>query len=405
MAIVSALDSPPMRAARRPIRGALGGALRRPPPPGWYHSPLVVVAALVIFGLMGLYLPANKLPKLGHTLGQILLILLLSATVLNDGQTFPFVYLVLAIRGCLMYALVGRLMLTGTAFVLFIGGLLLRLRVLSGIGRRLPPEARDRLQTLIMSLQLNFIVLFGLSLLLVVLLINALLTERQSQKRLQQANMTLRSSAQEIEKLAMDQERSRIARDIHDALGHSLTALNIQLESALKLWEKDPQKAQQFLGNAKRLGTQSLQEVRASVTALRQDPLAGKTFAQAIDALVQDIQSNPAQRIVVSSNIQMAKPLPNPLKVLLYRIVQEGLTNIVKHAAANQVRLQLVSSGQVATLTLEDNGKGFETSQAKTGFGLQSMRDRAESVGGTFVINSSSQGTQLQVSLPIERRR
>ncbi len=112
-----------------------------------------------------------------------------------------------------------------------------------------------------MGFQLNFVVLFGLSLLLVVLLINALLTERQSQQRLQQANQELRQSAQEIEKLAMDQERNRIARDIHDSLGHSLTALNIQLESGLKLWHKDPPRAEQFLKEAKRLGSQSLAEV------------------------------------------------------------------------------------------------------------------------------------------------
>ena len=402
MAIASAFDSPPVRSMGPPLRRVMRA---RPPLTGWYHSPIVVVIALVLFGLLGLYLPTRKLPKLGHTLGQVLMILLLSAAVLNDGRTFPFVYLVLVNRGCLMYGLAGRLMITGTAFVLFVVGLLLRLRLVMGLGRRLPPEARDRLRQIIMSLQLNFVVLFGLALLLVVVLINALLTERQSQKRLQQANLTLRQSAQEIEKLAMDQERNRIARDIHDSLGHSLTALNIQLESAIKLWEKDHQKAQTFLGNAKRLGTQSLQEVRSSVAALRQDQLAGKTLEEAIDLLVQDIQSNSSQQIKVNSTIHIAQPLPNPLKVLLYRVVQEGITNILKHAAARQVRLQLVSSRQIAALTLEDDGKGFDVSQARAGYGLQSMRDRAEAVGGTFVISSGSQGTSLQISVPIERNR
>ncbi len=180
--------------------------------------------------------------------------------------------------------------MTGIAFVLFLSGLQFRLRSLSGIGRRLPERVQYRLQELIMSFQLNFIVLFALSLLLVVLLINALLTERQSQQRLQQANRELRRSSQEIEKLAMDQERSRIARDIHDTLGHSLTALNIQLESAVKLWDKDPTRAQQFLGNAKRLGSQSLQDVRHSVATLRQDPLAGKSLEGAIAQLLQNAQ-------------------------------------------------------------------------------------------------------------------
>ena len=162
------------------------------------------------------------------------------------------------------------------------------------------------------------------------------------------------------------------------------------------------------MGNAKRLGTQSLQEVRESVAALRQDPLAGETLECAIAHLIANIQSNPTNQINISQQITLSAPLPNNLKILLYRIVQEGLTNIVKHARAQQVRLQLTSSAAIVTLNLEDNGQGFDVEQTKSGFGLQSMRDRAESVSGTFTVNSSTQkathGTRVQVSLPIQKR-
>ena len=392
VAIVSALETPPGPKAGH------GG----PPPfsPEWAHEPLIAVALLIAFGLMGLYLPMRKLPQLGHTLVQVLLILLASVAVFNSGRTFPAIYLVLVIRSCLMFGLAGRLTMTGIVFVLFLSGLQFRLRSLSGIGRRLPEQVQYRLQELIMSFQLNFVVLFALSLLLVVLLVNALLTERQSQQRLQQANRDLKRSSQEIEKLAMDQERSRIARDIHDTLGHSLTALNIQLESAVKLWDKDPTKAQQFLGNAKRLGSQSLQDVRQSVATLRQDPLAGNSLEGAIAALLQNVQ-DASNQFTITQEIRLTHPLPANLNAILYRIVQEGLTNIVKHAKASRIHLRLVSSLAAVTLTLEDNGSGFNPNQARTGFGLQSMRDRAEATGGTFSITSSAtQGTKLQVSLP-----
>ncbi|MGB3768167.1 MAG: sensor histidine kinase [Phormidesmis sp.] len=401
VAFISVLDGPP------------SGGKHRGPPPGWEHSPLIAVVPLVLFGLMGLYLPLGKLPRLGHTFGQIVLILLTlvtSATVFNDGRIVPVVYLILVIRGCLMFDLAGRIVLTGLAFVLFLIGLQLRLESLSGISRRLPPSAQHRLEGLIMSFQLNFIVLFGLSLLLVVLLINALLTERQSQERLQQANQNLRQSAQEIEKLAMDQERSRIARDIHDSLGHSLTALNIQLESAIKLWDKDPEKSRKFVGESKRLGSQSLQSVRQSVAALRQDPLAGETLEAAIAHLLKDLQNSSAHPVDLSitQDIQLSRPLSASLNTILYRIVQEGLTNIVKHAGASRIHVQLVCSEAIVTLTLEDNGAGFDPAQARTGFGLQSMRDRAQSTGGTFTVTSStaqssgiSTGTRIQVSLPL----
>ncbi len=397
VAFISVLEGPPLPLGRR------GG-----PPPGWEHSPLMAVVPLILFGLMGLYLPVGKLPRLGHTLGQILLILLTlitSVAMFNDGRIVPVVYLILVIRGCLMFGVVGRIALTGLAFALFLVGLQLRLQSLLRVSNRLPPPVQRRLQGLIMSFQLNFIVLFGLSLLLVVLLINALLTERQSQQRLQQANQNLQRSAQEIEKLAMDQERSRIARDIHDALGHSLTALNIQLESAVKLWEKDPARAHQFLGKAKRLGTQSLQEVRHSVDALQRDSLAGDTLENAITLLLQDIQGSQAEpSLTVTSEIHLSHALPTNVNAILYRIVQEGLTNIVKHADASHVHLRLASTLAAVTLSLKDDGIGFDPDQARTGFGLQSMRDRAQATGGTFTLTSShtpATGTHLQVSLPL----
>ena len=360
---------------------------------GWEHSPLAGISLLLLFGLMGLYLPAGKLPKVGHTVGQILLILLMSAAVLEGGRIIPVVYLVLVIRGCLMFGLAGRLTLTALSFISFLTGLQLRLQFLSGAGRRLPPQARRRLEGLILGFQLDFVVLFGLALLLVVLLVNALLIERESQRRLQRANLALQQSAQEIEKLAMDQERNRIARDIHDALGHSLSALNIQLESALKLWKAEPERSHRFLAQAKQLGTQSLQEVRHSVAAVRQDPLSGKTLEEAIAQLLQDIQNSlDAQDLPlppkVTSKVHLTQSLPANIQAILYRIAQAGLTNSVRHASATLIHLSLTDSAQSVAMTIEDNGVGFKLAQAQTGFGLQSMRERAETVEGTFHISS-----------------
>ncbi len=414
VASIGVLDGP-----SPPHRGPRHG-----PPPGWEHSPFTAIGLLLLFGLMGLYLPAGKLSRVGHTLGQILLILLMSVTIDEGGRLIPVVYLVLVIRGCLMFGLAGRLALTGLSFVLFLVGLQFRLQSLAGAGRRLPPPAKRRLEGLIMGFQLDFIVLFGLALLLVVLLVNALLTERKSQRRLQRANQALQQSAQEIEKLAMDQERSRIARDIHDALGHLLSALNIQLESALKLWSAEPVRARQFLAQAKQLGTQSLREVRNSVAAVRQDPLDGKTLEGAIAQLLQDIQNSlDAQSSPlapeVTSDVHLNKPLPANFRAILYRIAQAGLTNSVRHANATLIHLRLINSGQNVMLAIEDNGVGFEQAQARTGFGLQSMRERAEAVGGTFNISSHTAshtetsdhqnqqidlktGTRIEVVLPLQ---
>lgn len=401
IAIFSASESPQGRELKRQVQH------------GIVHSPWLTVLCIVLFGLMGLYLPRRPIPRLGHTIGQVLLIiatLSASTRVFNDGRIFPFIYLVLVIRSCLMFGLGGRIAIASLSFILFVTGLQLRLRSLSKLGTPLPPRARRQLGGIIFGLQINFVVLFGLCLLLVVLLINALLTERKSQEQLQQANQELRRSAQKVEKLAMEQERSRIARDIHDSLGHSLTALNIQLESGLKTWQKDPYRAEQFLKEAKRLGSQSLADVRQSVAALRNDALAGRSLPTAINQLVDDIQ-NHQNALKIHQDIHLQHPLPANTRTILYRIAQESLTNIVKHAEAQQVRLQISETQTSVILTIEDNGKGFDPKLALSGFGLQSMRDRAESASGTFAIKSSnnaqtqSPGTRIQVSLPIAKYR
>ena len=150
VATISAVDDMPSSAMRK------GGP---------DHYPLVAIASLLLFGLFGLYLPQaqQKLQRLAHTLGQVLLILLLSAATANSGRIFPVVYLVLVIRSCLMYGLIGRVAITGMSFVMFVIGLQLRLRSLSGFGRAMPPPVRRRMGHIVIGLQLNFIVLFGLS--------------------------------------------------------------------------------------------------------------------------------------------------------------------------------------------------------------------------------------------------
>jgi signal transduction histidine kinase len=104
------------------------------------------------------------------------------------------------------------------------------------------------------------------------------------------ANAQLRQYTLKIEELATVEERNRIARDIHDSVGHALTVLNLHLEVALKLWQSDPTEATEFLTEAKHLGSNALKEVRQSITALRVDPLEGLSIQEAITSLVKDFQ-------------------------------------------------------------------------------------------------------------------
>ncbi|MEO1590406.1 MAG: sensor histidine kinase [Cyanobacteria bacterium J06632_22] len=364
-------------------------------------SPGLQFLGIAAFGLLGLWLPTSKLAlRLGHTTLQVLLVALTGVMAIVGGRLFPFMHLILVIRSCFMYGLVGRLVVGATSLVLFSWTLQLRLRM---VIRVLPPRPARLMRQVLPNLQLNTLFLFALSLGFIILLINALLTERRSQEKLRRANQQLKQSAQEIERLAMDQERSRIARDIHDSLGHSLTALNIQLEGALKLADRDPQQARTFLTEAKHMGSVALQEVRQSVAALRGEPLRGVALEEGITELVENFQK--ASSLSPTVHLALQASLSDPVRLALYRIVQEGLTNILKHASPQTVTLDLATHAQRAMLTLTDDGQGFDPALLSTGYGLRGMRERAEALGGSFAIQSQpGAGSCLQVSLPLERK-
>lgn len=340
-------------------------------------SPLLTILSIVGFGVMGLRMPVeNRVYKLVYTAIEIFIIL--SITFGGRIRLFSFLYIVLVIRSCLIFKLLGRIGVTALAFTCFLLTFLLRLQNLS-----IQIFQQERFQFVLLSYPL----LFGLSLMFAFLLMNALLAERQSRDKLAIANEQLRQYALRIEDQATLQERNRIARELHDSLGHSLTALNLQLETAIKLWSTNPDKATQFLAQAKRLGSTALQDVRHSVSTMRSNPLQGRSLEEAITSLTQEFYRSTG--ISPTCNIVLPCPIPFEVMTAVYRIVQEALTNISKYANATEVNIQLQASPTQLDVMIQDNGKGFNVNQNTTGFGLQGMQERSLALGGQFKINSS----------------
>lgn len=352
--------------------------------------PLLTILSIAGFGIMGLRMPSGK--PVYKVLYTGLEIFLVSLSVIAGGiRLFPLLYIILVIRSCLIFELPGRLVVTGLSFILFLQRLFQWFQIF---------PARTPLQERLRFIFLGYTLLFGLSLAFVLLLMNALLTERQSREKLAVANEQLRQYAMRIEDQAVLQERNRIARDIHDSLGHSLTALNLQLETAVKLWSSDPDRATQFLAQAKQLGSQALQEVRQSVWAMRSDPLQGQSLEEAIASLAEEFHRSTG--VLPACRIMLGHPLPAEVTTALYRIVQEALTNICKYAAATEVNIQLQASPTSVCLVIQDNGKGFIVERNTTGFGLQGMRERTLALGGHFEIDSApAAGCRITANIPL----
>ena len=229
---------------------------------------------------------------------------------------------------------------------------------------------------------------------------------RQQNERLQVAETELsRALTQErllnekIAEMTTLEERNRIARDIHDSLGHALVALNIQIEAALTLWDTNPDKACESLKEAKQLGSEALTAVRTSVADMRADTLRGELLGQAMETLIQEFRL--ATQITPSVHLDLSFPFPRDVNMVVYRIVQEGFTNICKHAEATVVSLILQTTTNELILNLTDNGNGFCIHNAQEGFGLQGMRERVTALGGRLEIQSEpGQGCQIVVHFP-----
>ena len=216
---------------------------------------------------------------------------------------------------------------------------------------------------------------------------------------LEAANRLLAEYASQAEELAATQERNRLAREIHDNLGHYLTIVNIQIEAAKVTCETDPARALDALNKAQDLAQKGLNSVRESVAALRVSPVEGRSLEDAIAGLIEESRvSGIAIEFTMLGN---SHPVESKSALALYRVVQEGLTNVRKHAGASRVDAQLdFSQPDTIRLTLRDNGVG--AADTSGGFGLIGLRERVHLLGGEFAIHTQpGAGFTLEVSLPL----
>lgn len=216
---------------------------------------------------------------------------------------------------------------------------------------------------------------------------------------LAQANQQLREYAAQIEDFATMEERNRLAREIHDSLGHYLTVVNVQLEAARAVLESDSDQALDALNKAQSLTKEGLGEVRRSVAALRASPIEGKSLPELIERLVEEcrVAGMVAEFVIKGEH----RSLSMPQKHTLFRAAQEGLTNVRKHARASRVDVLLAyESESKVRLHIEDNGVGIDPDKLETGFGLLGIQERVQLLGGVVNVESKpNQGFVLEVEL------
>lgn len=225
----------------------------------------------------------------------------------------------------------------------------------------------------------------------------------ESHISLQEAHEQLRLYAKEVEMLTVIRERNHIAREIHDTVGHNMTALLVQIQLAQELLKCDSKQAEQTLQTCYDLARNSLQEVRISVRTLREDEAEFQHLVSVIRTLLEDFSN--------TTNIQIEFELkgdptyiPTSLHPTFARIVQEALTNAKKHGGASRCIVALACFEQMGIVSVEDNGTG--AGHIHLGFGLINMKERVEEHGGDISFQSKEgAGFQVRAEFPLQEKK
>src|SRR6266511_3478646 len=215
--------------------------------------------------------------------------------------------------------------------------------------------------------------------------------------------------AEQATRMALVEERNRLAREVHDTLAQELTGIALQLEAAEALLDTAPDRARARIRQALVRTRESLAEARRSVLDLRAGPLERQALPAALEELGRRFAAETG--ISVASNVAIAAPrLPARVETALYRIAQEALVNVREHAQASAVQIDLRLESERIWMTISDNGHGFDADQlasrgraTERGFGLLGMQERAHLLHGAMQIRSSSgAGTQVEITIPLE---
>lgn len=220
-------------------------------------------------------------------------------------------------------------------------------------------------------------------------------------RELEAAKGQLELAREKDAELAALRERERLARDLHDSLGHGLVTLTVQLEAVQRLVTVDPIRAAAMIDGMKELTRTSMEEVRRSLAGLRAPGLGERPLRSALEELCRDTGK---EGLRVECRLGAGSDRLTPaVGETLWRVAQEGLHNVVRHARARTAEVSLELQPAEAVLAVSDDGVGLPPDvQGREGhYGLRGLRERVEGLGGRLAIASGSSGTRLEARLPL----
>jgi signal transduction histidine kinase len=229
---------------------------------------------------------------------------------------------------------------------------------------------------------------------------NLVAEQRKQRLELAEANRKLVRYASTLEELAVSRERNRLARELHDTLAHALSGLAVQLDAIATVWNPIPERASAMLERALSITRTGLNETRRALQALRATPLEDLGLVPAIRHMAESTAARDGLSLALDLPERIGTFSPE-VEQCYYRVAQEALDNVTRHANARHVSLSLHQDDGGLTLEVSDDGLGFEDGAAapEDHFGIKGMRERAELIGGHLEVQSRpKQGTTIRLS-------
>jgi signal transduction histidine kinase len=228
--------------------------------------------------------------------------------------------------------------------------------------------------------------------------------QRQQRRALAQANAQLTHYATTLEQLATSRERNRLARELHDTLAHTLSGMAVELEGVKSLWDTDPAQARAMLDQSLTVTRSGLTEMRRALQALRAVPLEDLGLVLAVRTLAESVAAQTGATLTwQGSDTARLERLAPDVEQCVYRVAQEALENVARHAGARHLTVQLARDKDHLILQISDDGCGFDLSKASANghhFGLKGMRERIEMIGGALQVESRpGSGTTIRMSV------
>ncbi|MCA1059599.1 sensor histidine kinase [Rossellomorea aquimaris] len=207
--------------------------------------------------------------------------------------------------------------------------------------------------------------------------------------------------ADQAHQAAVMEERQRLARDLHDSVSQQLFALNMLSSAAHKSIGKDSEKIGVIVKQVADIAGKAQGEMRALLLHLRPIDLRGESLGEALSILIRELKEK--TQIEIDATLEGIEDLSKGTETHMFRIIQESLSNILRHSEATRVKIATEKKGGYLSLYISDNGKGFDLKESKmTSYGLQTMRERAEEIGGLFQIRSKEkEGTYIDLRIPV----